>query len=126
VPKKQFLINYQFPPRGPDAQQLTIEKSAVPSFVYWLCILKPLFSSKPAFNAQKTGCGKLISRALASVKRRARPAQYAIYHLHVLEELPVESVCRVLGVNSAQVYLAKHRVGSLIKKELLRLSKASS
>jgi RNA polymerase sigma-70 factor (ECF subfamily) len=68
----------------------------------------------------------LLMRALASVKRRARPAQYAIYHLHVLEELPVESVCRVLGVNSAQVYLAKHRVGSLIKKELLRLSKASS
>jgi RNA polymerase sigma factor (sigma-70 family) len=65
----------------------------------------------------------LLMRALASVKRRARPAQYAIYHLHVLEEMPVETVCRVLEVNSAQVYLAKHRVGSLVRKETRRLSK---
>jgi RNA polymerase sigma factor (sigma-70 family) len=62
-----------------------------------------------------------LKEALASVKRQVNPAHYAIYHLHVIEERPVAEVSRTLGVNIAQIYLAKHRVGSALKKALTRL-----
>ena len=62
----------------------------------------------------------LLAQALACVKRLAKPEQYAIYHLHVIEERSVAETCRTLSINAASVYLAKHRVGALIKKEILR------
>jgi RNA polymerase sigma-70 factor (ECF subfamily) len=61
-----------------------------------------------------------IAEALARVKRQVNPAHYAIYHLHVIEEKSVTEVCRTLGVNRAQIYLAKHRVGAALRKELAR------
>src|SRR5262245_46146643 len=60
----------------------------------------------------------LMDVALDRIRRRARPEQYAIFHLHVVEERTVAEVRRTLGVSSAAVYLAKHRVGGLLKKEL--------
>lgn len=63
----------------------------------------------------------LLTQALARVKRLAKPEHYAVYHLHVIEERPVAEVCRTLGVNAASVYLAKHRVGVLVKNEVRRL-----
>jgi RNA polymerase sigma factor (sigma-70 family) len=61
-----------------------------------------------------------IRDALAIVKRQVNPSHYAIYHLHVIEEKPAAEVCASLGVNRAQLYLAKHRVGGALKKELAR------
>jgi RNA polymerase sigma-70 factor (ECF subfamily) len=63
----------------------------------------------------------LLDQALGRVKRQARPEHYATYHLCVVEERPITEVCRILGVSAGAVYLAKHRVGVLVKKELLRL-----
>lgn len=63
-----------------------------------------------------------LREALARVKRQVNPAHYAIYHLHVIEEKPVAEVRQTLGVNIAQIYLAKHRVGAALKKELQRLA----
>jgi RNA polymerase sigma-70 factor (ECF subfamily) len=65
----------------------------------------------------------LIKAALARIKRQVRPEQYEIYHLHVILEKPVRDVRRTLGVSAGQVYLAKHRVGALLKKEIRRLEK---
>jgi RNA polymerase sigma factor (sigma-70 family) len=67
----------------------------------------------------------LLGQALASVKRQANPAHYAIYHLHVIEERPVEEVRQILRVTIAQVYLAKHRVGRLVRRHLRRLRDGS-
>jgi RNA polymerase sigma factor (sigma-70 family) len=63
----------------------------------------------------------LVTRALVRVKRLAKPEHYAIYHLHVIEERPAPEVCRTLGVSVAAVYLAKHRVGALVKKAVRQL-----
>src|SRR2546425_7283546 len=63
----------------------------------------------------------LLNAALARIKRQVRPEQYEIYHLHVILEKPVREVTRALGVSSGQVYLAKHKVGGLLKKEIRRL-----
>jgi RNA polymerase sigma-70 factor (ECF subfamily) len=58
---------------------------------------------------------EVLKSALAKVKRQVKPEQYAIYHLHVIEEHSVSEVRRLLSVSTAQVYLAKHRVGRLLK-----------
>ena len=35
--------------------------------------------------------------------------------------MPVRTVAKTLGVNAAQVYLAKHRVGRVLKREIKSL-----
>ena len=63
----------------------------------------------------------LLTQALARVKRLAKPEHYAVYHLHVIEERPVAEVRHTLGASAASVYLAKHRVGALVKQAVQRL-----
>jgi RNA polymerase sigma-70 factor (ECF subfamily) len=64
---------------------------------------------------------KLLRAAFARIKRQVHPQHYEIYHLHVILGKPAREVTQTLGVNAAQVYLAKHRVGRLLKKEIRRL-----
>lgn len=63
----------------------------------------------------------LIDTALERVKRVANAKQYQIFYLHVIKKTPVQKVAHTLGVNAAQVYLSKHRVGNLLKKEVEQL-----
>jgi RNA polymerase sigma-70 factor (ECF subfamily) len=65
----------------------------------------------------------LMSAALASVKRHVKPKQFQMFELAALQHWPVQDIARTLKVSAAQVYLAKHRVGSLLKKELRRLAR---
>ena len=67
---------------------------------------------------------QVLQTALARIKRQVHPQQYQIYHLHVVLGRPVGEVARALGVSTARVYLAKHRVGGVLKKEVSRLKKA--
>ena len=64
----------------------------------------------------------LLQAALARIKRQVHPQHYEIYHLHVILDRPVREVARSVGVSAARVYMARHRVGRLLKKELLRLA----
>jgi RNA polymerase sigma factor (sigma-70 family) len=63
----------------------------------------------------------LFHAALWRIKRQVNPQQYEIYHLHVVLGKAVREVKAALGVSAAQVYLAKHRVGACLKRELKRL-----
>lgn len=65
----------------------------------------------------------LLQAALARIKRQAHPQHYQIYHLNVILGQSPREVARALNVSVAQIYLAKHRVGMLIKKELRALKK---
>ena len=67
----------------------------------------------------------LLQTALARIKRQVHPQQYEIYHLHVILDKPVREVAQSLGVSAGQVYLARHRVSRLLKKEIVRLEKRS-
>ena len=49
--------------------------------------------------------------------------QYQMFDFYVLKNWPVTKVARVLGVNIGQVYLAKHRLARLVKKEISELEK---
>jgi RNA polymerase sigma factor (sigma-70 family) len=65
----------------------------------------------------------LLQAATQRVKQRVSEEQYQLFDLHVLREWPVERMTQTLGVSAAQVYLAKHRITRLLKKEVRRLEK---
>lgn len=76
-----------------------------------------------------TGCGlekiwneeweaNLIEAATARVRRQVKPKQYQMFYLHVLRDLPVTEVARRVGASVGAVYLAKHRVGRLFRREV--------
>jgi RNA polymerase sigma-70 factor (ECF subfamily) len=59
----------------------------------------------------------LLGVAMERVKRQVKPEQFQAFDLLVLQQWPVRDVARVLAVSAGQVYLVKHRVGALVKKE---------
>ena len=65
----------------------------------------------------------LMDAAIQRVKKQVKPKQYQMFDFYVLKKWPVTKVARTLGVNIGQVYLAKHRVARLIKKEIRELEK---
>lgn len=60
----------------------------------------------------------LMHAATDRVKRAVDPKQYQIFYLYVLKNWPARKVASTLKVNLGRVYLAKHRIEALIKKEL--------
>ncbi len=58
--------------------------------------------------------------ALERVRREVNPAQYQMFELYGIQGLSVGDVARTLGVSRMQVYLAKHRVGALLRQEMQR------
>ena len=67
----------------------------------------------------------LLDIALRAVKNKVSPQQYQIFTCYVIKGWPAGKVKDELGVNVAQVYLAKHRVGRILKKELAKLEDKS-
>jgi RNA polymerase sigma factor (sigma-70 family) len=65
----------------------------------------------------------LIGAAIENVKQNVNPRHYEMFHLLVVKKLPAAKVAASLNVLRAQVYLAKHRVTALVKKEVRRLEK---
>jgi RNA polymerase sigma factor (sigma-70 family) len=63
----------------------------------------------------------ILEAALRRVRARVSVRQFQIYALAILQQVPLRTIVALLGVNSAQVYLAKHRVGRLVKAEVRRL-----
>jgi len=60
----------------------------------------------------------ISNAALERVKGRVSPRQFQIFDCYVMKGWGVKKTSDVLGINAAQVYLAKHRVGALVKKEV--------
>lgn len=63
----------------------------------------------------------LRQRAIDKVKRKVDPKQYQIFDLHMFKKWPVAKVARFLGVSAGRVYLTKHRIAKLMKKEVADL-----
>ncbi len=60
----------------------------------------------------------LMKAALERVKIKVSAQQFQIFDHHVLRDLSASEVKKKLGVSTAQVYLSKHRVGQVLKKEI--------
>ena len=65
----------------------------------------------------------LMERAVQQVKAKVDSKQWQIFDLYALKGWKAGDVARTLRVSVAQVYLAKHRVGSVLKQEVKRLEK---
>jgi RNA polymerase sigma-70 factor (ECF subfamily) len=65
----------------------------------------------------------LLEAALERVKERVEPRHFQVFYSYVLKQQPVRTVCRMFGINAAQVYMIKHRVSAQIKKQMKVLEK---
>lgn len=63
----------------------------------------------------------LLKAALERIKLQVKEEQYQLFDLYVIRQWPVERITRTLGVSATRVYLAKHRITRLLKKEVRRL-----
>ena len=66
----------------------------------------------------------LFEGAIARVKKKVDPKQFQIFDCYVRKEWPAQKVAEQLRVSVGQVYLARHRVGAALKKEIRALEKA--
>ncbi len=66
----------------------------------------------------------LFEGAIARVKKKVDAKQFQIFDCYVRKEWPAQKVAAQLKVSVGQVYLARHRVGAALKKEIRALEKA--
>ena len=67
----------------------------------------------------------LLQAALDRIKRRVNPKTYQIFELYVIQEWPVTKIRSLLGVSMGRIYLIKHRVSHMIKREMQLLEKTT-
>jgi RNA polymerase sigma-70 factor (ECF subfamily) len=65
----------------------------------------------------------LMTVAMERVRRHVKEEHYQMFDLNVVRQVPAREVAELLGVNVALVYLAKHRVMALIRREVRLLEK---
>jgi len=67
----------------------------------------------------------LCAVAIERVKQQVSPEQFQIFDLYAIEQWPVQKVARILGVSATSVYLAKHRISRLLRKEVKKLERSN-
>ena len=65
----------------------------------------------------------LVRLALDRVKARTKPLHFQAFHRLAVLGFTAREVARTLDLSLPQVYLAKHRVGGLMKQELRQLQR---
>src|SRR6266404_8087350 len=65
----------------------------------------------------------LFEAAIARAKKKVDHRQFQIFDCYVRKEWPAQKVADQLGVSVGQVYLARHRVSAVLKKEIKALEK---
>jgi RNA polymerase sigma-70 factor (ECF subfamily) len=65
----------------------------------------------------------LLEVALAAVKAQVDPSQWQIFDLYALKQWPVGDVVKALGVSAGRVYIARHRISLLLKKQIKALER---
>jgi RNA polymerase sigma factor (sigma-70 family) len=65
----------------------------------------------------------LLAAALTRVKKKVEPKQFQIFDCYVRKDWPAQKVATELNVSVGQVYLARHRVSAVLKKEIKSLEK---
>lgn len=63
----------------------------------------------------------VLDAAIAQVRAQANPKHFQVFDYCVLKEWPVAKVASTLGMNAAQVYLARHRVSLAVKRAARRI-----
>jgi RNA polymerase sigma factor (sigma-70 family) len=68
-------------------------------------------------------CSYMLLRALERVKEHVSARSMQIFHLSAVKGWGIDQIRSTLGLGRTPVYLARYRVGLLIKKEIARLRK---
>jgi RNA polymerase sigma factor (sigma-70 family) len=64
----------------------------------------------------------LFDAAVESVRKEVNPKHFQVFDYCALRGWPVSKVASTLGLNAAQVYLAKHRVLQAVKRTVRRMN----
>jgi|SRR5438093_862530 len=67
----------------------------------------------------------LLDTAMERVKKHADPRQFQMFYLHVVRGVPALEVARRLGAKLPEIYFAKYKISSRLKKEIKRLENNS-
>src|SRR2546423_1541501 len=67
----------------------------------------------------------LFEAAVARVKKKIEPKQFQIFDCYVRKEWSAQKVAEQLGVSLGQVYLARHRVSAILKREIRALERTN-
>jgi RNA polymerase sigma factor (sigma-70 family) len=65
----------------------------------------------------------LVDAAMERVKRKVNPEHYQIFYLHSVKNMAARDIGKLLGVSAAKVYVVRHRVAHLVKREAKMLEK---
>jgi len=68
----------------------------------------------------------LFDAALERVRAEINPRHFQVFDYCVLKQWPASKVAATLGLNAAQVYLAKHRVAQAMKRAVRRINEERS
>ncbi len=68
----------------------------------------------------------LVDTAIERIKNQVSERQFQIFDLVVNTEWPTRDVCQTLQISIGQLYVAKHRVAKLVRKEIARLEEKSA
>src|SRR5262245_58174216 len=63
----------------------------------------------------------ILEVAIERVKRKVNPHHYQVFDLYVLQKWPISRITQALNMGPGKIYLIKHRISSLIKKEITYL-----
>jgi RNA polymerase sigma-70 factor (ECF subfamily) len=83
--------------------------------------LDPVAASDFELSWQAEWEQNLLQAALRRVQVKVSARQFLLFSLVVFKEVPVSTVRERYEASLAQVYLAKHRVGRLLKAEIAKL-----
>lgn len=64
--------------------------------------------------------------ALVRIRAEVNPKHFQVFDYCVLKEWPASKVAATLDLNTAQVYLAKHRVGQAMKRAVRQINEERS
>ena len=80
----------------------------------------------PEFGAEWDAAweNNLLANAMERVRERIEERQFQVFDMHVTKGWSAGEVARTFGISIARVYLTKHRVAVMLKKEVKRLEKA--
>ncbi len=65
---------------------------------------------------------RMFEMAIDRVRHRVNPKQFQAFDFCVRQNMPVSEAGRLLGLNPAQIYLAKHRVSQAVKRAVAELT----
>jgi RNA polymerase sigma factor (sigma-70 family) len=64
----------------------------------------------------------LVDAAMERVKQAVKPEHYQIFYMHSVKNMPARDIGKLVGASATKVYVVRHRVGRLVKREVERLN----